>query len=490
MEEMTYAGVLYKTSNIGVYRTPHPRALTLTNHRGSNLIQREQEVTLVDPFMLEAFQAYPFGYDWNKLEGWSRSYYTTEGHMESVLKMNSDRPFTKPFDASMLATDNYCKRYFGSLGRVRSMKFRELDKVPFEPTSSAGIGLPGRKGDDGNHTKAIHQATATINNCLRHGIQHVIENSTPDVAYTRTQLTQVSEGLKVRNVFGEAFQYILIEGLTASPLMDFFVQNDTFFFVGLDPRKAVPDILESFKRKCPLLMSIDWKSFDTSVEAWEISDAFDLLESILDFKGRKSRAAFEFSRIFFINRKIAAPDGNEYMKQASVPSGSFFTMLIDAIVNWRRILYLYHRAYGKFPIDIKVQGDDSLVACHDAVTAEGLALQIPPSSRWDMNPFKCPTGKSGSTVPFLQRRLKWGDQARDVDKVERLAIYPEYEVTDPQISSYRARAIWEDCNYESNILGFATEYLEKKYGIPTVVPNRFKNFLNTLYESKERAGEI
>jgi hypothetical protein len=385
----------------------------------------------------------------------------------------------------MVATDNYCRSYFERLGQVQSLKFRQLNEVPFEPTSAAGIGIPGRKGDDGNHLRAIHQATATINNCMRHGIQEVIDNSTPDMAYTRTQLTQLTQGLKIRNIFGQAFQYILLEGLSGAPLMTYFSTHDTFFFVGKDPRKAVPQILEDFKKDCPLLLSIDWSSFDTSAEYWEILDAFDLLESILVFKGRKSRSAFEFSKVFFINRKFVAPDGNEYTKHAAVPSGSYFTMLIDSIVNWRRILYLHHKAYGKFPQRISVQGDDSLVGTTEEVTPEGLALQIPPQSKWEMNPFKCPAGNSGSQVPFLQRKLKFGDQARDVDKVERLAIYPEYEVTDPQISSYRARALWEDCNYESNILGFATEYLEKKYGVPQHVPSRFRNFLDTLYESKK-----
>jgi hypothetical protein len=440
--------------------------------------------------MKEAFTAYPFGYNFSKLEGWSRSHYTVEGHMESIHRIQSTRRFHKPHDVAMAKTDEYCKQYFQSLGTVSSMDFHtQLKQVPFEPTSAAGIGIPGKKGDDGNLLKATRQATATINNCLRNGVKSVIDSSTPDMAYTRTQLTQLTAGIKVRNVFGEAFQYILLEGLTAYPLMEHFANHDTFFFVGLDPRKAVPELLEQLKRKCPKMMSIDWSAFDTSVEHWEINDAFDLLETMLTFPNLESRAAFEFSRIFLINRKLAAPDGNVYMKLKSVPSGSYYTMLIDSIVNWRRILYLHYKTYNTFPLDIKVQGDDSLIGCHNEVTPEGLALAIPPASQWILNPNKCPVGNTGSTVPFLQRYLKFGDQARDVDRVERLAMYPEYEITDPQISSFRARALWADCNYESNILSFATEYLEQKYGVPETVPSRYLNFLNTLYESKERASE-
>jgi hypothetical protein len=475
---------------MGTYRTRNPHALTVIGTHRFSRVRRELEVTYVDQFMKEAYEAYPFYYNFDKLQGWSRSHYTLEGHISSISKIQSIRPFTKPFNASMTATDNYCFKYFENLGKISSLDFHtQLDQVPYEPTSAAGIGIPGKKGDDGNLLKAIHQATATLNNCLRHGIQNVIDNSAPDMAYTRTQLTELIEGLKIRNVFGEAFQYILLEGLSAAPLTEYFVNHNTFFFVGQDPRSSVPDIIENFKRKCDQLISIDWSAFDTSVEYWEITDAFDLLEQMLVFPNLESRAAFEFSKVFFINRKIASPDGYVHMKQKSVPSGSFFTMIIDSIVNWRRILFLHHRAYGCFPIDVKTQGDDSLLATTTNVTSEGLALQIPPNSQWIMNPYKCPTGKSGSTVPFLQRRLKWGDQSRDVDRVERLAIYPEYEVTDPQISTYRARALWEDCNYESNVLAFATEYLETKYGIAKEVPSRYKNFLNTLFESRERANE-
>jgi hypothetical protein len=483
MEDMTYQGVLYQTSNMGVYRTPNPTALTpIGTHRFSP-VNRESETTFIDTFMLEAFQTYPFGYDFNKLEGWSRSFYTSEGHLSSIMKMQSHHRFKKPTDLSMVETDEHCRRYFSSFTKVQSLDFHtQLNQVPFEPTSSAGIGIPGKKGDDGNLERAIRQASATLNNCLRHGIQSVIERSTPDMAYTRTQLTKLLDGVKVRNVFGEAFQYILLEGLSASPLMEFFATHDTFFFVGIDPKSGVPTLLEEFKRRSTKLISIDWSAFDTSVEDWEILDAFDLLESMLEFPNLESRAAFEFSKIFFINRKIAAPDSTVYMKHHSVPSGSFFTMLIDSIVNYRRILYLHHRAFGYFPQDLSTQGDDSLFGTKTEVTPESLALCIPAISKWNFNPNKSPQGSSGASVPFLQRYLRWGDQARNTDTAERLAIYPEYEVDDPQISSYRARAIWEDCNYDSTILSFATEYLENKYGIPKEIPKRFRKFARYSYQ--------
>jgi hypothetical protein len=432
--------------------------------------------------MLEAFLDYPYGFEEQQFTDWSRSYYSQEAHVDSILMMRSDTVFHKPTDESMIEVDQYCNEYFSNLPKVESLDFKkDLDKVPFESSSSAGYLYPGKKGDGDNHQRAINQAYAIIKDCLRGNLQHQIDESVPDMAFTRTQLTKLTEKLKVRNVFGQHFAYILLEGLTASPLMDMFTTNDTFFFIGKDPRIHVPYLLEEAKRRGPRLLTTDWSGFDTSAEPWEISDAFDLLHSILEFPNEESEAAFEFSRILFINRKIASPDGTVYFKERSVPSGSYFTMLIDSIINWRRILYLHHRATGRFPIDIWTQGDDGLIITFKDVYPESLSVQIPAASTWNLNPWKCDFGESGALVQFLQRRLKWGDQARDVEKVERLAIFPEYEVTSGQISAYRAFALWQDCNYESHVLGHAYVYLSKKYGFPDDIPNKYKLYWQVVF---------
>jgi hypothetical protein len=476
-EKMNYLGLVYKTKSIGSYVTTRSDALTpISTHSYFN-VAREEFTTLKDPFMMEAFEACPSGYDFRRTEGWSRSYYSRTAHIAAIGKFAKANRSYKPLDTSMADVDIYCQQYFDRLPRVRSLDFAtQLYEVPFEPDSSPGIGMTGRKGDEGNLPRAIAQANATIHNCLRDNTMQVIEDSTPDAAFTRTQLTLLSEGLKVRQVFGQAFQYILIEGCTAYPLMSMFKDEDSFFFCGLEPRIHVPILLERIQKTSERLISIDWSSFDSTIEPWEIQDAFDLLESILEFPNTISRAAFEFSRIFFINRKIASPDRIIYFKQRGVPSGSYYTMLIDSIVNWRRILYLHHRLTGEFPKHLHTQGDDSVFGVKRTVTPEGLFLNIPSDTDWTLNPEKCPYGESGSTVPFLQRRLRFGDHSRDLHRIERLAIFPEYEVESGEISSYRARALWEDSNYESTILCWATQYLESKFGRPTTVPRRFLRF--------------
>jgi len=292
---------------------------------------------------------------------------------------------------------------------------------------------------------------------------------------------------KIRHVFGQAFHYILIEGLSLQPLLQMFMSIDSPYFIGLDPRKAVPDLIERFVTYQGDMLSLDWSSFDQTVEHWEIEDVFNLLESILDFPNPESRSAFHFSKVFFINRKIASPDGNLYFKHRGVPSGSYFTNLVDTFVNYRRVQYLFHRLFNYIlpSYMIKCLGDDSILNIPRSLHfnpyqfAPILAEYV---SIWLLSIDKCSFGQGGDTVDFLQRTLWIGDQSRDRERVDRLAMFPEYPVTDKQISAYRARALWEDGNYTSNFLGFATQYLESTYGVipEDQVPQIYKTWKEVI----------
>lgn len=461
---MNYTTAVTNTK-FGSYRPRHSDSLAYIGTHTFGTVNREEKQQYVDPFMYDAFTSYPFLDSMDKYEGFSRSYYTTEGHLASINNYSSASRFPPLTDLSWQSTCEHAENYFDSLPKVTSLNFMtELKSVPFEAQSAAGIGLQGKKGDPGNPSRAIAQANATVHNFMSN-VQETIDNTSPDLAFTRTQLTQLGR-LKVRNVFGQAFQYILIEGCTAAPLMEMFSKLDTFFFIGEDPRTGVPRIIREGLQQGHTLLSLDWSSFDAGVEDWEIDFAFRLLRRMLIFPNKESEAAFEFSRTFFTHRKLAGPNGLLFFKHRGVPSGSFFTILIDSIINWMRINYLSHRSCSVRPTYIKCQGDDSFTSYPEAahVTPDKLATAIPAGSDWIFNPFKCPTGTSGDTVDFLQRTIRWGEFARDTNRVELLALYPEYPVTDPIISAYRARALWEDSNYSSHILAHATSALEAKYG--------------------------
>lgn len=469
--DMTYSGLTY-TTPYGKYVVPHSNALTFIGKHTFPSSSRQSSTTIIDPGIKEAYDHYPNPRPWSDFENFSRSYYTEEGHQTSLDKFASSERSPRLDNTSQRAVDAHCFELFSSFPRVHSLDFKtQLKQVPFEPTSSAGVGLTGKKGDEGNLSRACGQASATLHRFISGDVQAVIENSAPDRAFVRTQLADLSKSPKIRHVFGQAFQYILLEGLSCAPLLQMFMTQDTPYFIGIDPRKGVPELIERLAARGLDLMSSDWHGYDQTVEHWEAEDTFNLLESIIDFPNPESRAAFLFSKIFFINRKIAGPFGNLFFKHRGVPSGSYFTNLADSWINYRRFQYMYHRITGSI-LDTdhcRFTGDDALLGLPRNLNLnpyhfEQICINDYPLI-WFLSADKMKFGRGGDTVDFLQRELWIGDHKRDNDRVERLSMFPEYSITDIRISAYRARALWEDGNYESAFLAFATAYLEHKYGV-------------------------
>nr|QZW16094.1 RNA-dependent RNA polymerase [Phomopsis vexans partitivirus 1] len=472
--DMTYAGLTYYTSLAGRYVVKAANSLAYLGRHNFGTPQREEFTTFIDPGIKEAIQSFPGDIDLDKFDNFSRSYYSLRGHMDALYNFGSSRRASEPVnDPDWLATKEHCFQLFSTFPMVHAMDFEtELKQVPFEPTSSAGIGMPGKKGDGDNHKRAVRQASATVYHCISDGIQHVIDNSTPDMAFVRTQLTDLTKQTKIRHVFGQAFQYILLEGLFAYPLLSMFMMIDSPYFLGRDPRTDVVKFIERLTTTGKDMFSTDWSRFDQTAEHWELTYVFELFESIMKIPNSHTQTAWEFVKIFFINRKIAAPDGTLWSKARGVPSGSYFTNVADTFINYARIQYMSKRITGQFidPDHIRLLGDDALFAISAAygINPYRLSQAIPDDLRdiWILRPDKMSYGRSSDLVEFLQRTLKFGDQHRDNDRVERLALFPEYPITDKRISAYRARALWEDGNYESNMLGYVTAYLEHKYGTP------------------------
>jgi hypothetical protein len=353
---MNYQGVTH-TTPYGNYKSRHPHALTNIGTHNFPGPTREEDTILVDKYMLEAFNNYPFHRPMNVYEGFARSYYTTAGHAEQLYNYHHATRTLRPNeDPNYNRMITHCRSELSTVPLVRSLDFlTQLRDVRFESSSSAGIGIPGKKGDPGNLERAISQANATVHNFMTNP-QSTIDNTTPDRGLTRTQLTFVSDKLKIRNVFGQAFQYILIEGVTAQPLIEALSALNGFYFCGLDPRIHVPRLIEEMIFNHLDMMSLDWSHFDADVEDYEIEDAFDLLEPLLIFPNEETKAAFHFAVTFFIHRKITGPDQTLWFKHAGIPSGSYFTSLIGSVINWMRINFLFIVATGSPPLRIKVQG--------------------------------------------------------------------------------------------------------------------------------------
>lgn len=436
----------------------------------SEQVRRTPEVTYLDNYAkAELLDMYPNLYQqW--IEGWSRSYYTRAKHLEAVMKYaNQNIPIETLHRQHWSDSIEEIRDGLRSLPRVRALSVvKQLDQVYYIQSSSAGYGYLGAKGPykELNHDRAIRRAKATLYSATAsdgEGIDHVIRESVPDVGYTRTQLTDLTEKTKVRGVWGRAFHYILLEGTSARPLLEAIMQGNTFIQIGSDPVFNVPHILSETKKECKWLYSIDWSTFDASVHRFEINTAFDLLKERVDFPDFDTEMAYELCRQLFIHKKVAAPDGKIYWSHKGIPSGSYFTSLIGSIVNRLRIEYLWRLKFGRGPKSCYTLGDDSLVGDDHFYPPDELANRAIYYG-WTINAEKTECSTNPESVTFLGRTIHGGVNQRDLKRCIRLLLLPEYPVSSGDISAFRAASIADDAGNTSEVLNRIAKRLERKYG--------------------------
>jgi hypothetical protein len=192
---------------------------------------------------------------------------------------------------------------------------------------------------------------------LSERIKQHVSAPPPCVAYHRVQ--HGASGPKVRLVWGYPSSMTILEARFARPLIEYFkVQRSVMAFALWKAEIA--------GRLVPIENSgvrygLDFSGFDNSIRAELIDQAFRILKS--HFRDTEdNRVVWDRIIHYFIHTPILMPDGFIYKKHQGVPSGSYFTQLIDSIVNYIALQYMSLSVMGE-PIEqskVLVLGDDSV----------------------------------------------------------------------------------------------------------------------------------
>lgn len=433
---------------------------------------REEGITYTDPWALTELMSYDDNCMDTYLKGYSRSYYLRDFHQESIMRYNRLDPSPTIWNTNIVdkvKDEIRIELRDAGIAPVSLGVRTELDQVKFIGTSSAGYGYQGKKGEfkGRNHKKAMGIAKKMIldvHDLGREQIDQAIVNSTPYIGYTRTQLTNVFEKLKVRAVWGSPFHHIIAEGLSAQPIIEQVIQRSTFIHLGEDPTISVPRKITQLSRDYKWLYTYDWSTFDATTSRLEINLAFDVVESLTTFRHEEDHDAFKLMRELFIYKKVIAPDGGIYTVSTGVPSGSLWTNIIDSIVNKFRINYLWNVITGESMEDLETHGDDGVGGSDRFVPATQLAEEARKYG-WELNPDKSVATNHAEQIEFLGRTTRGGLSKREVERCLRLLIFPEYPVESAQISAYRAESINEDVGRTSERISAIASSLKRKYGI-------------------------
>jgi hypothetical protein len=226
---------------------------------------------------------------------------------------------------------------------------------------SAGLPSLGRKRD--NLVYAFDREAQ-----IRQGIKA----PNPCVAYKRTQ-----KGNKTRLVWGYPLEMTIMESRFARPLINEFLKRRTPMAFGMTKTEIGAKIHKYVKEDPGTTVCLDYSKFDSTIPKTLIKEAFRILQTWFS-NADVETFGWDTAVRYFITTPIVMPDGHLYTgKNHGVPSGSYFTQMIDSVVNVILAYTLRSRFGFDFkPTSIYVLGDDVIFSVRGKIDLKAWATYL------------------------------------------------------------------------------------------------------------------
>lgn len=420
----------------------------------------------VDPYVKEIFESRLSADTLNSLYTYTRGMYSTDLHYESFMK------YSRP-----LAEENHYGDFINScpliqeatrilvdqlqcVSGLKPIKQTNFDEIRYIKKSAAGYGYIGCKGD--NYYRARARATYHLKTYAKDPKNYKF---IPDKAFARTQLALISNP-KIRHVWGRPFHSILIEGLFAQPLIDALTKVDTPIFIGKDIHKDMPIKVIEILAHGGNTYCFDFKGFDSRVNNAFKLIAFRIIKSLFAQLDEYDENVFAYIVDNFMTTPVMMPDGKLFVVTTGVPSGSYFTQLVDSIVNVLMIyayqLHTYNRTFITY-----VLGDDSLFVVPDEAHSQDRTDIASFFTRYNavLSVDKTIITSNYLDIIFLGHNFYGSRVTRDEFTALSLALHTEDEIPDPIISILRIASLIYDSGFNSHGLLNTYKVLLDKYNI-------------------------
>nr|APG78245.1 RdRp [Hubei diptera virus 19] len=364
-----------------------------------------------------------------KTEDLVRSPVTLDLIRRDVVSFKSSspcRPENELFDA--VVRDAYNAFHIPA---VKPIHLNDLPLLNMD-TDSSSPGLPWREmgyrtKKDVLNDKAAFQSVRRFWHRIKEG-----ENINPPdcAAFLRAHLVERGEQ-KVRAVWGYPATISFQEACFAKPLIEGY-KNQGPIAYGYETAKGgcrrITNKFCHFKE----FISSDYKSFDKTIPSWLIRIAFDILCSNIDFRAyeaagvpnsRKLHNAWLYIVDYFINTPIRLCNGERYRKRKGVASGSYFTQLVDSIVNWIVTTYAI-RKQNITVHKLLVMGDDALAAVSQRIDLNAF-MDAAADCGMIINVKKTQVSDCLPEMKFLGYKLNNGAPVKDPKELWAALRFPE-----------------------------------------------------------------
>jgi len=294
---------------------------------------------------------------------------------------------------------------------------RTIDLVTSNPSGSAGL------------TSFGNSKAESMTRALERGLETLRGDKAPEpcIAFARTQF----EG-KTRLVWGYPYSETVIEGLVAYPFLQLLKGRNTpmafaITTMALGAKLRVAAYHNRFG------YSIDMASFDSSVSEFMIDQAFRIiktwfnLDQVEPTSGLTCREIFVHVQNYFTHSSIVMPNGMIYHgRKHGVPSGSFFTQIIDSIVN----VIIAGTISSKFHLhvdkrEIFVLGDDLLIWSDRDMDLTTMAKFASETFGVTFRSDKSKKFRSSETIQYLGREWTHGIPDLPLEEVIKRMVFPE-----------------------------------------------------------------
>lgn len=203
-------------------------------------------------------------------------------------------------------------------------------------------------------------------------IRLALKAPNPCVAYKRTQADD-----KTRLIWGYPQEMTVMEARFARPLIDRFINSNTPMAFGMSKCELGAKIHRYLVDRPGTTVCLDYSKFDSTISAVMIKQAFRILSTWFTEEDR-AELGWDIIVRYFISTPIVMPDGHLYTgKNHGVPSGSYFTQLIDSIVNVAMMYSLQDSCDVRFDEEsLYVLGDDVIVQVTTKVELKRWAKEL------------------------------------------------------------------------------------------------------------------
>lgn len=261
------------------------------------------------------------------------------------------------------------------------------------------------------------------------GLQQIKGERAPEpcIAFSRTQFND-----KTRLIWGYPYAMTALEGIFARPLIDLFKKRQTpMAFAKTTGTIGTQLRVASYHKEWAY--STDVSSYDSSISSDLIKVAFNILASWFDLEEIEPTSKVSYRVIwhsiinYFIRTPIFMPDGNLYLgKNHGVPSGSYFTQMIDSIVN----VIMVGAISQHFHLDIDrseifVLGDDILFWTNRSIDLEVISQFATELFGAKFNPDKSSKFHFDEPIHYLGRIWTNGVPDLNEEEILKRMVQPE-----------------------------------------------------------------